>query len=299
LNDGDGTGTTIKVTSGAEGVFFTSNGGKGVMNNYGNFYSRIVQKDPSTSETRIEADSAYGIFMNMGDISPGQTEVALAAYAAGPIEALADVGVALVTTLAEAVSSVSATDEAAVFAFGTPLLGVSGSFYKLCWAAEPRDLRDFKITIDSTGELVGPSVAAFGDSNAPVFDDVQRFDCTLGLSCSMTFNGYGPTSTNRILVLESGECGSADAVVASWGEADTQDVSGSIGSRARRALSTARAVPRMHSHRLSGRGLSESTYDFGSNNLRFGDAAASPINSLDTNGDLSSRSIGTGQNGGS
>ena len=32
--------------------------------------------------------------------------------------------------------------------------------------------------------------------------------------------------------------------------------------------------------------LSEATYDFGSNNLRFGDAAASPINSLEPNGDL-------------
>ena len=42
-------------------------------------------------------------------------------------------------TLAAAVESVgdgAPPDEASVYAYGTPLLGVTGSFYKLCWAQD-------------------------------------------------------------------------------------------------------------------------------------------------------------------
>merc|ERR1719421_2631124 len=42
----------------------------------------------------------------------------------------------------------------------------------------------------------------------------------------------------------------------------------------------------MPSHRLPSRGLSEGPYNFGSNNLRFGDAAASPLSSLELDGRL-------------
>jgi hypothetical protein len=103
FNDGVGTGRTIKAMTAAEGVFFTSAAGKGVLNSYGEFYDDIVLKDPNTCETsRLNDDSAYGIFLHMGDIQPGEESVDFAAYAAGPLNMLDDVGTSLAKFLAAA-----------------------------------------------------------------------------------------------------------------------------------------------------------------------------------------------------
>jgi hypothetical protein len=88
-NDGDGTGKVIKLSKGSEGVFFTSTTGKGVLGDWGNFVEKVVEKDPSTSETSRRSDwMSYGIFLHLGDVQPGETKVGLVAYAAGPLAQL-------------------------------------------------------------------------------------------------------------------------------------------------------------------------------------------------------------------
>ena len=81
---------------------------------------------------------------------------------------------------------------------GTPVLGVAGSFYQLCWAHEySSDLGDFKVQIDDAAELRGPYVA--------------NYSCIMGLSCTLIITGFGMEPTNEIVAV-NGSCGNSTEV---------------------------------------------------------------------------------------
>ena len=46
----------------------------------------------------------------------------------------------------------------ASYALGTPLVGVAGAFYRLCWGHDPAVLADFNVEIDASAELAGPGM---------------------------------------------------------------------------------------------------------------------------------------------
>merc|ERR1719171_3120082 len=77
-------GRTIKISSGDEGVFFTSPIGKAVQASCCSFENSI-NIDPDTAAIDTSGDGSYGIFFSLGDITEGTTGVAIAAYAAGPL----------------------------------------------------------------------------------------------------------------------------------------------------------------------------------------------------------------------
>jgi hypothetical protein len=83
--------------------------------------------------------------------------------------------------------------------FSTPIAGVAGFFYKLCWAHDPRSLADFKVEVDGFGELFGPYAT--------------DLECTLGQRCTLVLEGYGMADTNQLVVLTNSSCGAADAAV--------------------------------------------------------------------------------------
>ena len=95
----------------------------------------------------------------------------------------------------------------ATYSLGTPVVGVPGDTYKLCWAHDPSVLSDFNVMIDSDAELIGPNV---GD----------LLECTLGQQCAVSISGYNLADSNAIVAISSGACGDADAVVATntWTE---------------------------------------------------------------------------------
>jgi hypothetical protein len=70
-------------------------------------FTNVVQQDPSTGELGSQGDGSYGIFFSVGDIAAGTTKVAIAAYAAGPLDSLGEVA-----------SSLSASVEASLAAEG-------------------------------------------------------------------------------------------------------------------------------------------------------------------------------------
>ena len=67
-------------------------------------------------------------------------------------------------------------------------------------------MKSFLAEVDGDAELIGAS---------PI--DV---DCTLGVPCNVVLSGYELAFANGLVILSSGECGDADAVVATetWGE---------------------------------------------------------------------------------
>jgi hypothetical protein len=81
--------------------------------------------------------------------------------------------------------------------FGIPLVGLAGSFYRLCWGFDPVDITDFGVEIDSEAELVGPFV--------------REFECTLGLSCTVMLSGYRLSESNALVALTEGSCGDMNA----------------------------------------------------------------------------------------
>ena len=88
----------------------------------------------------------------------------------------------------------------ASYDFGLPVLGVAGSYFRLCWAHNATNISDFKFEIDGSAELAGPYV-----------DDLE---CTLGLQCLMDIEGYRLAPTNKLVAISSGRCGDANATVA-------------------------------------------------------------------------------------
>merc|ERR1719281_2219090 len=88
-----------------------------------------------------------------------------------------------------------------MYDMGTPLVGVPGSYFKLCWGHAPTTgaLEEYKVEIDSSGDLAGPDVG-----------DILR--CTLGIACSPQITGHRLAASNGMVVIGSAAaCGAADA----------------------------------------------------------------------------------------
>lgn len=77
------------TNSSAEGAailfYSTTTGTNTLFNNYGNFNTRIVQKDPVTSAISAYHDGSYAIFMNLGDVNNGSSKSLTWYYAAAPV----------------------------------------------------------------------------------------------------------------------------------------------------------------------------------------------------------------------
>lgn len=77
------------TNSSAEGAailfYSTTTGTNTLFNNYGNFNTRIVQKDPVTSAISAYHDGSYAIFMNLGDVGNGSSKSLTWYYAAAPV----------------------------------------------------------------------------------------------------------------------------------------------------------------------------------------------------------------------
>lgn len=130
----------------------------------------------------------------------------MAAYAAGPASALADVGTGLVAAVAEASGPAPAPSnlETMDYTFGTPVVGLPGDFYKLCWSHEGGGLEKFNVEIDDVVVLVGPNTL--------------DAECTMGLSCALSLTGHLLEPLSSLLIIPGGdECGSESvSAIARW-----------------------------------------------------------------------------------
>jgi hypothetical protein len=99
------------------------------------------------------------------------------------------------------------------YTFGTPKVGVAGAFYRLCWGHEPLSIEGYNVEVDPGAELAGPYV--------------RDLECTLGVECAVTLEGYRFSAGNRI-VLVNGTCGDPQAVVANetWTTANATSLAG-------------------------------------------------------------------------
>jgi hypothetical protein len=133
---------------------------------------------------------------------------------------------------------------------GVPTEGLPGNFYKVCWAYAATELADYKVEVVDVATLVGP-----GRSDLA---------CTLGVGlCEITVSGYQLAQTNKLVVLQNGTCGGADAVVATgFPTGDCTPYSGGRALRPSGLHANADAFP--------SRMLQSGPYNFGSNNIRFG-----------------------------
>ena len=87
--------------------------------------------------------------------------------------------------------------------FQLRFVGVPGSYFKLCWGHAPTTgaLEEYKVEIDSSGDLAGPDVG-----------DILR--CTLGIACSPQITGHRLAASNGMVVIGSAAaCGAAEATV--------------------------------------------------------------------------------------
>merc|ERR1719506_2041871 len=210
-------GKTIRVSTADEGVFFTTpSDGAAVQSSCCDF-DNIVNQIPAEGAVTATGDGSYGIYFSFGDVTDGETKVAMAAYAAGSISDLAAVGTNLVESVAAAAPPSYGPGE--MYDMGTPLVGVPGSYFKLCWGHAPTTgaLEMYNIEIDANGDLAGPDVG-----------DILR--CTLGIACSPQITGHRLAASNGMVVIGSAAaCGAAEAAVATdtWTTADpAEDAAG-------------------------------------------------------------------------
>ena len=113
----------LKISTGAEGVLFlttSTNANIIVHPNYGDFYTRIVTKDPISSSLDITTDGSYGMYVRMNDLPVGSSDEFTWYYAAG---ALADLGeiIAEVAAASGAISDI--TSSTATFKATTSIAG--------------------------------------------------------------------------------------------------------------------------------------------------------------------------------
>jgi hypothetical protein len=182
----------------------------------GSFYKLCWGHDPGTvlAAYNVEIDSAgdlLGVDLQDLDCTMGlPCRVTLTGYglsSSSKLAAVSEGGCGASAVVAEAtwdmVGPETVADDGleAVFFFGTPVEGTPGKTYQLCWGPDG-NLADLVVTLDDDGELVGP-----------VIDD---FMCTMGKRCDLTLNGYELADTSSIVVISSGDCGDANAVVADW-----------------------------------------------------------------------------------
>jgi hypothetical protein len=104
-----GTRSTVKVSSGSEGVFFTSPTGQAVYSESLGFSTSVVTTNPhENSLTNPDSgydDGSYGIFFSLGDIAADSSKVAIAAYAAGPLQQLGSVAESLSAQVEESLAA--------------------------------------------------------------------------------------------------------------------------------------------------------------------------------------------------
>jgi hypothetical protein len=81
------------------------------------------------------------------------------------------------------------------FSLGTPTVGLPGDHFKLCWAANPQKLNDFRVELDDVFSLVGPYT--------------NDYTCSLGTNCQLRLSGWGLSQPNELVVILGGECGDA------------------------------------------------------------------------------------------
>jgi hypothetical protein len=86
--------------------------------------------------------------------------------------------------------------------FGKPIVGVAGSFYRVCWGHDPKSIAEYRFQVDYDFTLVGPNV-----------DNVE---CTLGVPCNIEVEQVGWYWSTGVVVLLNGSCGDADPEVAVW-----------------------------------------------------------------------------------
>jgi len=55
-----------------------------IFNNYGNFATNIIPKDPATSATEVTQDSSYALYIRLNDLAAGESDEFAWYYAAGP-----------------------------------------------------------------------------------------------------------------------------------------------------------------------------------------------------------------------
>jgi hypothetical protein len=84
------------------------------------------------------------------------------------------------------------------YSFGTPVVGVAGSFYILCWGYDPVTMSDFNVEVNGAAVLAGPWTS--------------DHRCTLGVECVLDLSGYRINSSNRLIVT-AGYCGDANATI--------------------------------------------------------------------------------------
>ena len=89
-------------------------------------------------------------------------------------------------TMANA-TSLATEGLSANYTFGTPTVGVAGSFYRLCWGHEPISTGDYNVEVDAIAELAGPFI--------------RDLECTLGLECLLSLDGYGLSAGNRMVLV--------------------------------------------------------------------------------------------------
>merc|ERR1719331_1733215 len=94
----------------------------------------------------------------------------------------------------------------ASYNFSTPVRGLPGLAYRLCWGWNPVNVSDYNVEIDPDAELVGPFI--------------RDFDCTLGIHCAVNVSGYRLNESNAIVAISNGSCGDAGSLVAQ----DTWDI---------------------------------------------------------------------------
>jgi len=92
-------GKTLRVSTTEEGIFFTTPSDGAAVQASCCSFDKVIRKDPAESEISATNDGSYGIYFNFGDLADGDEEVAIAAYAAGSLEALAEVALNLIKSV--------------------------------------------------------------------------------------------------------------------------------------------------------------------------------------------------------
>lgn len=104
-----------------------------------------------------------------------------------------------ITTDDLALNPSNSGDSTNAYELGTALTGIAGDTYVVCWGHDPQAPEDYNVEVDGDAALTGPLV---GDRQ-----------CTMGVDCQIFLEGHGLESTNAVVILSEGSCGSTDAVV--------------------------------------------------------------------------------------
>jgi hypothetical protein len=95
----------------------------------------------------------------------------------------------------------------ATWTFGSARRGFPTSNYTICWAPAPiygdTDLTVFNVRVGAF-DMAGPYLPR------------AKFECRLSLNCELSTTGHRLADTNRLLVIQDGVCGNANATPADW-----------------------------------------------------------------------------------